>query len=71
MLEQAEARLRWAKWAADQVEAWPDAATGNPEAPLNNLRSTLQTPEQEDRSRSPNQQTARQGSFQNTGPTER
>jgi hypothetical protein len=49
MLEQAEARLRWAKWAADQVEVWPDAATGDLEATLNILRSTLQTAEQEDR----------------------
>lgn len=48
MLEQAEVRLRWAKWAADQVEAWPDAATGNPEATLEILRSILQTAEQED-----------------------
>lgn len=47
MLEQAEARLRWAKWAADQVEAWPDAASGNPEATLNILRSNLQTAEQD------------------------
>jgi DNA-binding PadR family transcriptional regulator len=48
MLEQAETRLRWAKWAADQVEAWPDATTGNPEATVNILRSHLQAPEQED-----------------------
>jgi DNA-binding PadR family transcriptional regulator len=48
MLEQAEARLRWAKWAADQVEAWPDAATGNPEATLDTLRTILQSAEQED-----------------------
>jgi PadR family transcriptional regulator AphA len=48
MLEQAEARLRWAKWAADQVEGWPDAATGDVEATLNILRSTLQAAEQED-----------------------
>lgn len=48
MLEQADARLRWAKWAADQVEAWPDAAAGNPEATLNILRSTLQAAEQVD-----------------------
>ena len=49
MLDQAEARLRWAKWAADQVEAWPDSGvTGNPEATLNILRSHLQAAEQED-----------------------
>jgi DNA-binding PadR family transcriptional regulator len=48
MLDQADARLRWAKWAADQIEAWPDATTGNPEATLKTLRSTLQRAEQED-----------------------
>ena len=49
MLDQAQARLRWAKWAADQVEAWPDSgATGNPEATLNILRSHLEAAEQED-----------------------
>ena len=48
MLEQAEARQRWAKWAADQIEAWPDAAAGNPEATLNILRSHLEAAEQDD-----------------------
>ena len=49
MLDQAVARLRWAKWAADQVEAWPDSGvTGNPEATLKILRSHLQAAEQED-----------------------
>src|SRR5215471_4242061 len=49
MLDQAEARLRWAKWAADQVEAWPDAGvTGDPEATLNILRSHLQAADEED-----------------------
>jgi DNA-binding PadR family transcriptional regulator len=48
MLEQAETRLRWANWAIDQVEAWPNAATGDHQTTLNILRSTLQTAEQED-----------------------
>jgi|SRR6476646_8948327 PadR family transcriptional regulator AphA len=49
MLDQAETRLRWAKWAADQIEVWPDSGlAGNPEATLNILRSLLQTAEQDD-----------------------
>lgn len=48
MLDQAEARLRWAQWAADQVEAWPDSVSGNPEATLDILRSNLQRADQED-----------------------
>jgi PadR family transcriptional regulator AphA len=41
MLEQAEARLRWAKWASEQVETWTDPATGDEEATLQTLRSVL------------------------------
>lgn len=41
MLDQAETRLRWAKWATDQVETWRDAATGDRETTLKTLRSAL------------------------------
>jgi DNA-binding PadR family transcriptional regulator len=42
MLDQAEARLRWAKWATEQVETWTDDATGNDEDTLQILRSLLE-----------------------------
>ena len=48
MLEQADVRLRWAKWAADQVETWPDADTGNLAATLDILRATLEAAERTD-----------------------
>src|SRR5437588_5717015 len=41
MLEQAEARLRWAEWASEQVESWPEVATSDPGATLETLRSVL------------------------------
>jgi DNA-binding PadR family transcriptional regulator len=43
MLEQAETRLHWAKWAIEQVESWPDAnGPADAEAILDILRATLQ-----------------------------
>ena len=40
-LEQAETRLRWAKWAIGQIESWPDATTGDHQATLQTLRNVL------------------------------
>jgi DNA-binding PadR family transcriptional regulator len=48
MLEQAEARLNWVRWATEHVQSWPDVATGDEEATLDILHSTLQAAEQQD-----------------------
>jgi DNA-binding PadR family transcriptional regulator len=46
MLEQAEARLRWAAWAREQIESWADIDTGDVHAMREILRATLLAAEQ-------------------------
>jgi PadR family transcriptional regulator AphA len=53
MLEQAEARLRWAAWAREQIESWPDIASGDTEATLELLRSTVSAADQDSANTSP------------------
>ena len=47
MLEQAEARLRWAAWAREQIESWPNIDTGDADAVREILRTTLLAAERE------------------------
>jgi hypothetical protein len=41
MLEQARVADRWAKWASDEVEAWPDTVTPDVEWSLQTIRRAV------------------------------